>query len=113
MRRHGAADLRHNPHVAADEFKLWQLLQSAGLPVPAPRCLSTPCLVVDYVEGEPGPAVAHETGFVAWDLWADGRLAGRIAEWGLDEAAEAAMWAGHEAFVAQALESVARLRRAT
>ena len=113
VRRHGAADLRRNPHVAADEFKLLQLLQSAGLPVPAPRCLSTPCLVVDYVEGEPGPAVAHETGFVAWDLWADGRLAGRIAEWGLDEAAEAAMWAGHEAFVVQALESVARLRRAT
>jgi hypothetical protein len=53
------------------------------------------------------------TGWCCWDLWADGRLAGRIAEWGLDEATEAAMWAGHEAFVAQALESLARLRRAT
>ena len=218
VRRHGAADLQRNPNLAADEFRLLHLLHGAGLPVPAPRCLSTPFLVVDFVEGEPGPAVAHEPSFVTrfaaalaqihrfdcsaadvsflpervpapknrpvllhgdfwpgntlwqdgrlaavldwedaargdpladvanarlellwllgadameaftrhyesalpdvdladlphWDLWADQRLAGRIARWGLDEATEAAMRAGHEAFVAQAQEMLARTRR--
>jgi aminoglycoside phosphotransferase (APT) family kinase protein len=62
VRQHGAADLQGNPTVAADEFRLLQLLASVGLPAPTPRYLdangdvfSTPCLVVDYVEGEPGP----------------------------------------------------------
>jgi aminoglycoside phosphotransferase (APT) family kinase protein len=220
MRRHGAADLQRNPNLAADEFRLLQLLHGAGLPVPPPRHLSTPYLVVDFVEGEPGPAVAHEPGFVTrfaaaladihrfdcsnadvsflpgrvlapgnpsvllhgdfwpgntlwqddrlaavldwedaargdpladvanarlellwllgadameaftrhyealmpdvdlaglphWDLLADERLAGRIADWGLDEATETAMRAAHEAFVAQAQAVLgARLRSA-
>ena len=41
-----------------------------------------------------------------WDLWADLRLAGRTSEWGLDEITEKAMRAGHEAFVAHALEQL-------
>jgi aminoglycoside phosphotransferase (APT) family kinase protein len=41
-----------------------------------------------------------------WDLWADLRLAGRTSEWGLDATTEQAMRAGHEAFVAQALEQL-------
>jgi hypothetical protein len=41
-----------------------------------------------------------------WDLWADLRLAGRMGEWGLDDSTEKEMRAGHEAFVAQALEQL-------
>ena len=41
-----------------------------------------------------------------WDLWADARLSNRVTEWGLDEAAEEAVRAGHEAFVAQALKEL-------
>jgi aminoglycoside phosphotransferase (APT) family kinase protein len=41
-----------------------------------------------------------------WDLWADLRLAGRLAEWGLDAVTEKAMRVGHETFVAQAFETL-------
>jgi aminoglycoside phosphotransferase (APT) family kinase protein len=65
VRRHGAADLRRNPRIAEDEFRLLQLLESAGVPAPTPRYLDakaevffTPSLVVDYVEGELPPAAA-------------------------------------------------------
>ena len=58
VRQHGDADLKRNPQVAACEFKLLQLLQSAGLAVPAPYYLdqsgeifSTPYVVIEYVEG--------------------------------------------------------------
>ena len=67
VRRHGAADLRRNPRIAADEFRLLQVLESAGLPAPIPRYLdaggeifSVPCLVVDHVHGEPALAAAEE-----------------------------------------------------
>ena len=60
VRRHGARDLARNPHIAADEFRLLELLQPAGAPAPAPRYLDAdgelfgpPCLVVGYVDGEP------------------------------------------------------------
>jgi aminoglycoside phosphotransferase (APT) family kinase protein len=253
VRRHGAADLARNPHLAADEFRLLRVLESAGVPAPKPRYLdpdgvifATPSLVVDYIDGEtPSPVVdvadfvsqlanvladihrVGSTGDVSflphreltfttapaiaarpvqellesvgplaprnrpvllhgdfwpgntlwndgrlvgvidweeaaigdpladianarleltwalgleamedftqryrsnvasvdfadlpyWDLWADLRLAGRTAEWGLEPAREAAMRAGHEAFIAQALarlqaqRSVTSLRR--
>jgi aminoglycoside phosphotransferase (APT) family kinase protein len=62
VRRHGAADLARNPRLAADEFRLLETLDSAGVPVPRPRYLDAyaelfpvPCLVVEYVDGEPGP----------------------------------------------------------
>ena len=247
VRRHGAADLRRDPHLAAHEFRLLELLKSAGVAAPTPRYLdadgevfSVPCLVVDYLEGERESAPADETEFVGrlatvlaeihrvdygevsflrervdigaevparrpdepsewrrirdvidsalplprrnrsvllhgdfwpgntlwkdgrlvavidwedaaigdpladvanarlellwalgidamkaftrryasiatavdftdlpyWDLWADLRLAGRTSEWGLDEITEKAMRAGHEAFVAHALEQL-------
>ena len=224
VRCHGATDLRRNPQLAADEFRLLQLLQSAGLPVPAPRyldadaeILSTPCLVVDYVEGEAGPTAVDRASFVDqfaaaltrihrieasasdlsflpertlsgrparsnspvllhgdfwpgntlwndgrlvavidwedaafgdpladvanarlellwalgaeamcdltqryasampevdmtdlpnWDLWADARLAGRVTSWNLDKETEERMLAGHEEFVAQALQQL-------
>src|SRR5436190_12886519 len=36
VRQHGEVDLKHNPQVAADEFKLLQLLHSVGLATPRP-----------------------------------------------------------------------------
>lgn len=59
VRQHGPTDLNQNPNIAADEFNLLQILQSHGLPVPTPYYLdqsgeifSTPCLVLEYIEGE-------------------------------------------------------------
>jgi aminoglycoside phosphotransferase (APT) family kinase protein len=228
VRRHGAADLKRNPQIAKDEFRLLQLLEAAGVPAPRPRFLDQDgLLVVEYIEGEspasvdqaelvgrlatvlaeihrveqasflprcsidgeldspsaeelrirdvldsalplpernrpvllhgdfwPGNTLWQGDRLVAvidwedaaigdpladvanarlellwaldaaamddftrryqsvtsvdltdlpcWDLWADLRLAGRIAEWGLDEAKQAEMRAKHETFVAQA-----------
>lgn len=66
VRQYGAADLAHNPHLAAVEFKLLQLLQAHHLPAPAPYYLDpsgqifpTPVIVVEYVEGTPAEAPAH------------------------------------------------------
>ena len=63
VRRHGPADLLRNPRLAVDEFKLLQILQAAELPAPVPyyvdepgQIFSTPCLVVEYIEGEPESA---------------------------------------------------------
>jgi aminoglycoside phosphotransferase (APT) family kinase protein len=60
VRQHGEVELKHNPHVAADEFKLLQLLHSVGLATPAPYHLdqsgeifSTPYLVIECIEGKP------------------------------------------------------------
>ena len=59
VRRHGERDFMRNPHVAADEFRLLNLLQSAGVAVPMPYHLDesgeifpTPYLVIEYIEGE-------------------------------------------------------------
>lgn len=59
LRRHGEGDLRGNPQIARDEFRLLSILHRAGLPVPMPHFLDpsctifpTPYLVVDYVDGE-------------------------------------------------------------
>ena len=66
-RRHGAADLNRNQRIAADEFRLLQLLRSAGVAAPTPRYLdssgeifSTPSLVVDYIEGDAVDAELQE-----------------------------------------------------
>jgi aminoglycoside phosphotransferase (APT) family kinase protein len=60
VRRHGPVDLKHNPQIAADEFKLLQILQAAGLATPAPYDLDqsgeifpTPYLVIEYIAGKP------------------------------------------------------------
>ena len=52
--------------VAADEFKLLQLLQSVGLAVPTPyyfdqsgEIFSKPYVVIEYIEGKPEFAPAH------------------------------------------------------
>ncbi len=59
VRRHGEVDLKHNPRIAADEFKLLQLLHSVGLAAPRPYYLDqsgeifpTPYLVLEYIEGK-------------------------------------------------------------
>ena len=59
VRQHGKVDLKHNPHIAAHEFELLQLLHSAGVPVPKPYYLdssgeifSAPYIVIEYIEGE-------------------------------------------------------------
>ena len=59
VRQHGEVDLKHNPQIAADEFKLLQLLHSVELAVPEPYYLDqsceifpTPYVVIEYIEGE-------------------------------------------------------------
>jgi aminoglycoside phosphotransferase (APT) family kinase protein len=71
VRRHGARDLNRNPQLAADEFRLLELLRAAGIPAPTPRYLdargeifATPCLVVDYVDGELPSTGVDETELV-------------------------------------------------
>lgn len=66
VRRHGPVDLEHNPQIAADEFRLLQLLHSAGLAVPRSYSLdqsgeifSTPYVVIEYIDGKPDFAPAH------------------------------------------------------
>ncbi|MGI8968148.1 MAG: phosphotransferase family protein [Chloroflexota bacterium] len=58
VRRHGAVDRTHNPHIAADEFKLLRIVRSAGLAAPEPYFLdqsgevfSTPYVVIEFIEG--------------------------------------------------------------
>lgn len=58
VRLHGDADLKQNPHVAADEFRLLQILRSAGVAAPAPCYLDQsgeifprPYVVLEYVAG--------------------------------------------------------------
>ncbi len=59
VRRHGDADFEHNPRVAADEFKLMQILKNAGVAVPAPLYLDDsgeifdrPVLVIEFIDGK-------------------------------------------------------------
>src|SRR5262249_54652630 len=39
VRQHGEIDFAHNPNIAADEFRLLQLMHAAGLATPAPYYL--------------------------------------------------------------------------
>jgi aminoglycoside phosphotransferase (APT) family kinase protein len=66
VRQHGEMDLKQNPQVAADEFKLLHILHSVGLATPTPYHLdqsgeifSTPYVVMEYIEGKPEFAHAH------------------------------------------------------
>jgi aminoglycoside phosphotransferase (APT) family kinase protein len=58
VRRPNEKQLRQNPHAAADEFKLLQIMKALGLATPTPyHCDSsgvifpTPYLVIAYIEG--------------------------------------------------------------
>ncbi|MFS8513436.1 MAG: phosphotransferase, partial [Planifilum fulgidum] len=76
FRQHGEADLRRNPRIAVDEYRLLDVLRSAGLPVPKPYALdttcgifSTPYLVMEFIDGETvddpadRSAYLHQTAF--------------------------------------------------
>ena len=72
VRSHGPVDLAANPQIAADEFRLLRLLYEAGLAVPEPidvessgKIFGTPCLVMEYIEGEPEFAPADVLDFCA------------------------------------------------
>jgi aminoglycoside phosphotransferase (APT) family kinase protein len=71
VRQHGAVDLKQNPQIAADEFRLLQLLQSVGLATPAPYHLdlsgeifATPSIVIEYIEGKTEFAPANKIDFL-------------------------------------------------
>jgi len=66
VRRHGEVDLKYNPQIAADEFRLLQQLHSAGLATPKPyyfdqsgEIFATPYLVIEYIEGKTEFAPPH------------------------------------------------------
>jgi aminoglycoside phosphotransferase (APT) family kinase protein len=66
VRQHGEVDLKHNPQLAADEFKLLQLLHSVGLATPVPYYLdqsgeifSAPYIIIEYIEGKPVFELSH------------------------------------------------------
>jgi aminoglycoside phosphotransferase (APT) family kinase protein len=71
LRQHGAADRQQNPRIAADEFRLLEILQAAGIAAPAP-CLvddsgaifPTPVIVQEYLEGAPEFAPANLSDYV-------------------------------------------------
>jgi aminoglycoside phosphotransferase (APT) family kinase protein len=63
VRQHGDADRQTDPRIAAHEFRLLQILQTEGIPVPTPRFLDesgeilpAPYIVIDYVDGAVQPA---------------------------------------------------------
>jgi aminoglycoside phosphotransferase (APT) family kinase protein len=71
VRQHGAVDLKRNPHVAADVFKLLQILKSVGLPTPMPyyfdesgQILSTPYIIIEFIEGQTEFTPSNLTDFI-------------------------------------------------
>jgi aminoglycoside phosphotransferase (APT) family kinase protein len=71
VRQHGAVDLKRNPYIAADEFKLLQILRSVGLATPAPYYLdqsgeifANPYVVIEYIDGKTEFAPAHVTDLI-------------------------------------------------
>ena len=71
VRRHGPRDLKRNPQIAAEEFKLLHLVHSAGLAVPMPYYLDqsgeifpTPYIVIEYIEGKSEFALSHVPDFM-------------------------------------------------
>lgn len=58
VRQHGEIDRTYNPHIAADEYKLLQIAQTAGLPTPKPYTVDESCailpipyIVLEYIDG--------------------------------------------------------------
>ncbi len=71
VRQHGEVDLAHDPHIAADEFKLLQLIRASGVAAPTPfyfdesgEIFPTPYIVIEYMEGEPEFAPTDLTAFL-------------------------------------------------
>jgi aminoglycoside phosphotransferase (APT) family kinase protein len=66
VRQHGEADRQTNPQIAANEFRLLQILTAAGIPAPKPYFLDqsgqifvTPYIVIEYIEGTSEFAPLH------------------------------------------------------
>ncbi|MFJ7755164.1 phosphotransferase family protein [Peribacillus muralis] len=60
VRQHGENDLKRNPNIAADEYRLLKILTNEGLPVPTPYyfqqaggIFTKSCLLIEYLEGKP------------------------------------------------------------
>ncbi len=71
MRQHGEVDRKRNPQIAADEFRLLQVLHSAGLVAPQPYYLdqsgeifATPYAVIEHIEGETDFSPANLPDFI-------------------------------------------------
>ncbi len=66
VRQPGERAIQQNPQAAAAEFKMLQVMQSAGVTTPEPYLLdesgeifAAPYIVMQYIEGEPDFAPAH------------------------------------------------------
>ncbi len=66
VRQHGEVDRQHNPQIAADEYRLLQMVYASGLAVPQPYGLdqsgeifAVPYVVLEYIEGQPAFAPAN------------------------------------------------------
>jgi aminoglycoside phosphotransferase (APT) family kinase protein len=71
VRQYGENDLSHNPQVAADEFKLLEILHANTVLVPQPFYLDqaleifpTPYIVIEFIEGNTEFAPANLTYFL-------------------------------------------------
>lgn len=71
VRQHGPADLQHNPRIAADEFRLLQLVHAHGVAVPAAyyadesgAVFDTPYVVIEFVEGSTEFGAADVSGML-------------------------------------------------
>jgi aminoglycoside phosphotransferase (APT) family kinase protein len=71
VRQPGARAIAHNPHAAAGEFKILQIVQVAGVKAQTPYLLDlsgtilpAPYLVIEYIEGAPEVAPANVITFV-------------------------------------------------
>ncbi|MET3695831.1 phosphotransferase family enzyme [Bacillus oleivorans] len=60
VRQHGDVDYKQNPKIAADEYKLLEILKSYGPPVPKPYYLdqsgeifTRPYIVMEFIDGTP------------------------------------------------------------
>lgn len=72
LRCPGEAQLAENPATIENEYRVLQLGQALGLPMPAPlrlllpsEVLSTACLVMEYIEGELDFSPAHLEDYLA------------------------------------------------
>lgn len=68
VRVHGDLDFNDNPNIAADEFKLLQILRDAGITAPQPYYLDPssaifgrPYLVMEFIEGTTDSVPADKT----------------------------------------------------
>ncbi len=71
IRRYGDVDLKHNSHIAADEYALLHLLHCVELATPTPyyfdqsgEIFPTPYIVIEYIEGASEFAPSYMPDFI-------------------------------------------------